>query len=109
MQITASENKELLDVGLGLHHINRNEEVIEYSKNVENIWFFSKKTKEVLRSYKRIFPELFAYLVKHPKAMQVTDVAVFGSHYRDRAQQLKEYAAQLPTTGALQQVIPTLI
>ena len=93
-----------LNVGLGLKFNKSNEEVIGYSKKVENQWTFSLKTVEVIRSYMSEFPELFDYLSSHTNADDFTDIQVFGKDQLDRAKELEEFMAHLPTTGAQRQV-----
>lgn len=52
------------NIGLGLKFDTKGLRAEGYSKKIDNLWFFSQKAIDLLRSYMRAFPDLFQQL-KH--------------------------------------------
>ena len=94
-----------VNVGLCLKLIKTKEEIPGWSKRIEDEWFYSSDTIEVLKRYVTKFPEFFDFLEKHPKSYEFTDSIVFGGDGIERARKLHEFVKSLPCINAERRVI----
>jgi len=83
-----------VNIGLNLKFEAKSQKVLGYSQKSAHGWEFSDKTIELLQEYKVKFPEVIQTLMDRPREDLREANQFFGSNYRTRMVELKDWIKQ---------------
>ncbi|CAF0945347.1 unnamed protein product, partial [Didymodactylos carnosus] len=69
-----------------------------YTKKLQGIWCYSDEASKVIADYMKKFPEVVAYLVKHPSLESYSERSIWPSQNgKTRAMEIRTWIKSLPT------------
>ncbi|XP_047471890.1 5'-3' exoribonuclease 1-like isoform X1 [Penaeus chinensis] len=88
------ETRNKLNIGLNLKNNRRNEEVIGYTRKIQEqnerpVWLYSERVIEAIREYQEKFPEVFDYMSRNSAQRDIFyQNDMFPENYKERVAEL---------------------
>jgi len=107
--VFVTKNKARFNIGLNLKFNERRQQIANYSKKINDVWFFSNEVSEIIYEYMDRFPVVTHEIFNYSKnELDYKDLFPIGDA-EAQFKELVDYLKELPTTKEKKQNINAII